>query len=177
MVSADEACVRPTMSEASRNFLGALEGLMECFQQEQRGLCRDLKLTTLQFLVLRWLAKDGDANMSKLAQLLGVRPQTVTPIVDSLETGGWVRRVHSTEDRRESFLRLTPKGLRVIQSVRVSFFDKLGRALDEASPTSLAGAANVLEVATAALRRDLARARTTSAKPTSRRAPLEHRVR
>ncbi len=153
------------MSEASRNLIVALEGLMEAFQQEQRGLFRDRKLTPVQFFVLRWLTKDPEANMSTVAGLLGVRPQTVTPIVDALEKAGWVRRVRSTADRRESLLRVTPKGKRLLESVQTSFFEKLGRALDEAPAPYLATAAEVLQIAASALVRDHAQAGAPSAKP------------
>ncbi|MFI5418263.1 MAG: MarR family winged helix-turn-helix transcriptional regulator [Candidatus Lutacidiplasmatales archaeon] len=141
------------MSEASREFVDALEGLMESFQQEQRGVLLDRKLTLVRFFVLRWLAKAPGANMSSLAALLGVRPQTFTPIVDSLESEGLLRRVRSTEDRRESHLELTPKGSRVIDSIRASFREKLGQALDEAPPSSIRTAAQALRIAAASLDR------------------------
>jgi DNA-binding MarR family transcriptional regulator len=150
------------MSEASRNFTGALEGLMEAFQQEQRGLFRDSKLTPVQYIVLRLLTRDEEANMSTVAGLLGVRPQTVTPIVDALETSGWLRRVRSSSDRRESLLMVTPKGRRLLESVRASFTEKLSRALDEAPGDSLRTATGVLQIATSALVRDLSRARISS---------------
>ena len=143
----------------------ALEGLMEAFQKEQRGLFRDWGLTPVQFIVLRWLSKDREANMSKLAALLGVRPQTVTPIVDTLEESGWVRRLRSTEDRRESRLELTPKGVRLLEAVRASFFEKLGRVLDEAPAPSLRTSTRVLTTATATLARDGARTRPPGPKP------------
>ena len=132
---------------------------MESFQQEQRGLFRDWKLTPIQFFVLRWIKKDDEANMSTLAGHLGVRPQTVTPIVDALEKAGWLRRVRSLSDRRQSRLQLTPKGSRLLESVRASFFEKLGRALDEAPSAALQTSTEVLTIATAALARDLAGAR------------------
>ncbi|MGA7846665.1 MAG: MarR family transcriptional regulator [Thermoplasmata archaeon] len=144
------------MSEESRRFVVALEGLTEAFQQEQRGLFRDWKLTPVQFFVLRWLSRDEQANMSTLAAMLGVRPQTVTPIVDSLERDGWVRRVRSIKDRRESLLRLTPKGSRLLASVRAAFIEKLGRALDAAPATSLRTATEALTIAAAEFSRDLA---------------------
>ncbi|MGA7860568.1 MAG: MarR family transcriptional regulator [Thermoplasmata archaeon] len=153
------------MSEESRQFVVALESLMERFQQEQRGLFRDWKLTPVQFFVLRWLSKDDGANMSTLAGMLGVRPQTVTPIVDSLERAGWVRRVRSIEDRRESLLRLTPKGSHLLESLRASFIEKLGRALDEAPATSLRAATEALRIATTGLDRDLAPSRSSPLKP------------
>jgi DNA-binding MarR family transcriptional regulator len=155
----------------------ALEGLMEAFQQEQRGLFRDRKLTPVQFVVLRWLTNDEEANMSKLAGLLGVRPQTVTPIVDTLEKAGWLRRVWSTADRRESLLVVTPTGKRLLRSVRTSFFEKLGRALDEAPATSLRTATEVLQIATSVLVRDRPRARAAPSKTKGKVAPHPARVR
>ena len=149
---------------------------MEVFQQEQRGL-REWKLTPIQFFVLRWLSKDGAANMSKLAELLGVRPQTVTPIVDTLESAGWLRRVRSAADRRESLLVLTPRGRRLLRSVRASFFEKLGRALDEAPTRSLGTATEVLEIATSALVRDLSRARAGPPRRRPSTNPRRSRVR
>jgi DNA-binding MarR family transcriptional regulator len=95
----------------------------------------------------------------------------VTPIVDSLEKAGWVRRVRSTADRRESLLQLTAKGKRLLESVRASFFEKLGRAMDEAPANSLGTATEVLQIATAAIVRDLSRARSSPSSP-QREAPL-----
>ncbi len=128
-------------------------------------LFRDRKPTPVQFKVLRWLTRDPEANMSTVAGLLGVRPQTVTPIVDTLEKAGWVRRVRSTADRRESLLLVTPKGKRLLESVQASFYEKLGRALDEAPAPYLATASEVLQIATSALVRDLTRTGAPSGKP------------
>jgi DNA-binding MarR family transcriptional regulator len=147
------------MSEASREFVVALEGLMESFQQEQRNLFRLQKLTAVEFFVLRWLSKSPEANMTSMARLLGIRPQSATPIVDSLEQDGLLRRVRSTADRRESRLALTPKGSRRLESIRSAFRDKLGKALDEAPSTSLRTAAGALRIAAAALEREQAKAR------------------
>ncbi|MCI4363158.1 MAG: MarR family transcriptional regulator [Thermoplasmata archaeon] len=145
------------MTSSSREFVAALEGLSDCFQKEQRGLFRDLKITPIQFFVLRWLSKDPAANMSTLAGLLGVRPQTVTPIVDALEASGWLRRTRSLEDRRESLLVLTPRGKRLLASFRAAFFERMDRAVAEATSSALRTSAQVLRVATAALLRDLER--------------------
>lgn len=165
------------MSEASRDFVAALEGLMEAFQQEQRGIFRDWKLTPVQFFVLRCLSKDEEANMSTMAGLLGVRPQTMTPIVDTLEKAGFVQRGRSVKDRRESLLRLTPKGARMIGSVRVSFFERLGRALDEAPAPSLRTSTGVLKIATAALAPDVPPTRSAPPKIRGRAASSRDEVR
>ncbi|MHB8351285.1 MAG: MarR family winged helix-turn-helix transcriptional regulator [Thermoplasmata archaeon] len=130
---------------------------MEAFQQQQRALFRASGLTPLKYLILKWLSKDHEANMSTLAALLGVRPQTVTPIVDSLEQAGWVRRTQSRTDRRKSILVLTPRGTRLLEGIRATYFEKLGRALDEAPAPSLRASVDVLASATATLTRSQAR--------------------
>jgi DNA-binding MarR family transcriptional regulator len=141
------------MSVASRDFVDALEGFMESFQKEQRGLLMDRNLTLVRLFALRWLSKAPDSNMSSFARLLGVRPQTVTPIVDSLEKDGLVRRVPSKEDRREARLELTAKGARVLESVRAAFREKLAQALDQTPPRSLRAATDALRIAVMALDR------------------------
>ncbi len=135
------------MSRESAEFAEALEALIDRVHREQRTLFRDWKVTPLQFFVLKLLAKDPEAHMSTVAELLGVRPQTVTPIVDSLERAGWLRRVRSTKDRRESLLKLTPRGHRLLDSVRAAFFAEFDRALDRASRSSLRAAIEALELA------------------------------
>jgi DNA-binding MarR family transcriptional regulator len=150
------------MSEASREFMAALEGLMESFQKEQRGVLRDWKLTLVQLFVLRLVARAPAPNMSRLAEVLGVRPQTITPIVDTLERAGWIRRVPSADDRREMLLQLTPRGTRLMESVRAPFIEQLGRALDESPARSLEVATQVLRVATEAIKREAANPRHAS---------------
>jgi DNA-binding MarR family transcriptional regulator len=165
------------MSEASQEFVAALEGLMESLQLRNRGLLCDWKLTPVRVFVLRWLAKAPDANMSALARLLEVRPQTLTPIVDSLEKEGLLRRVRSTEDRRESHLELTPKGERLLESLRASIRGSLAAALDEVPATSLKATSIALRHAAANL--DLDQSRVPMAPPGRRRSsgrPVRVRV-
>jgi DNA-binding MarR family transcriptional regulator len=141
------------MSEASKGFVSALEGLMDALHQHQRSMFRDWKLTAIQFFVLRWISKEGKANMSTLAETLGVRRQTVTPIGDSLERAGLIRRIRPAEDRREVILVLTPKGTRLLDSIRTTYLQFLADALDEAPATSLAKAEEALRSATARIER------------------------
>jgi len=155
------------MSEASEEFVAALEAVMESLQLKNRGLLCDWKLTPVRAFILRWLSKSPDANMSSLARLLEVRPQTLTPIVDSLEKEGLIRRVRSAEDRRELLLELTAKGERLLESLRASIRESLAAALDEVPATSVRATSLALRHASANLDRDQGRA--TMAPPSRRR--------
>lgn len=139
------------MSTTSHDFVAELERLMEAFQHQQRCEFRDRRLTPLKYLILKWLSKDADATLTRLAGLLEVRPQTVTPIVDGLERSGWLRRTRSRTDRRKSILVVTPRGIRLLEEVRATYFERVRRALDGTPAASLRVSADMLARATAAL--------------------------
>lgn len=141
------------MSTAGREFLTALDSLMESFQKDQRAVFRKLKLTPIQYFVLKWVAHNPAANMSHLAGFLGVRPQTVTPVVDALQRAGWLRRSPSTTDRRESLLQVTAGGQRLLGRLHAAYLERVGRALDAASEPDLRSATMVLGIVSAVLAR------------------------
>lgn len=116
-------------AQESLEFFDALESLAMRLQHSQRDLFRDAKLTPLHFYILRWLAKQKAINAAAIAKVVGIRPQTMTPIVDALEDGGLIRRVPSPVDRRATLLVLTPRGARQIRMVRAAQLDLVERAL------------------------------------------------
>ncbi|HEY2431529.1 MAG TPA: MarR family transcriptional regulator [Vicinamibacterales bacterium] len=60
--------------------------------------------------VMKRLAKDGPATTAVLARLQGMRPQSMRPIVATLEKMGLVERKPHATDGRQINLRLTPRG-------------------------------------------------------------------
>lgn len=50
----------------------------------------------------------GPLSPSALAKLAGVRPATMTGILDRLERGGWIARDRDSTDRRAVLLRVLP---------------------------------------------------------------------
>jgi len=144
------------VSSASEEFLTALEALVEDLQRSHRKLPADGRITPVQIIVLRWVGaptKGEVANLSALAGFLGVRPQTVTAIVDGLEKAGWVRRTRTPTDRREVRLELTASGRRTVAAAHASFFALMGEALDGAPAESLRRGAEALRIAAAHLQR------------------------
>ncbi len=119
-----------------------------------RGHLREHRLTALQYLILQWVISARPTTMAQLARFLGVRPQTVTSIVDSLERRGWIRREGAPSDRRRSMLCLTPAGLRWVQGIRRVQERRIRTAVSRVNPRSLSSAASALRVTSEALRRD-----------------------
>lgn len=117
------------MPDVVADYVDAIESLFVGFTQGNRSILRQKNLTAVQFLVIQWAFTEGPANMTALATFLGVRPQSVTPIIDSLVRRGWIRREHDLKDRRQTLLRISPEALRLMTEFRRIHIRRLKNAL------------------------------------------------
>jgi MarR family transcriptional regulator, organic hydroperoxide resistance regulator len=74
------------------------------------------EITDTQFIVLRSLRK-SQCNTSYLAQMLGVTLSAVTALINRLHRMGLVSRERKEKDRRQVWISITPKGLKVLSDV------------------------------------------------------------
>lgn len=74
------------------------------------------EITDTQFIVLRSLRK-GPCNTSYLAQILGVTLSAVTALINRLHRMGLVSRERQEKDRRQVWIAITVKGLKVLNDV------------------------------------------------------------
>ncbi len=72
-----------------------------------------LGLARAQARLVRLLA-DGPLRMAAIADRLAVVPRTVTDLVDGVEAAGLVERRADPDDRRATFVALTPDGRRLL---------------------------------------------------------------
>lgn len=75
------------------------------------------RVTLPQFRLLAVLATHGDAKLVELAERLGVNPSTAMRMVDRMIAAGLAERKSNPENRRETMLRLTPGGRRLVDDV------------------------------------------------------------
>lgn len=80
------------------------------FNQFYAETLDDYQLTYPQYLVLLTLWEHDNQRLRDLAQQLNLESNTLTPLLKRLEAHGWLTRVHSTRDRRQLYIQLTPKG-------------------------------------------------------------------
>ena len=71
-------------------------------------LGRGEMLSSAQFSVLSILWDQGPMSMSTLAHRIGSSKPNLTMLVDRMQKAGMVQRQPSQEDRRVTFIRLTP---------------------------------------------------------------------
>jgi DNA-binding MarR family transcriptional regulator len=140
-----------TMSDGVSEYVDALESLILGFAHGTRAVLQKHHLTAVQFLVLQWVSTEGPGSMSAVAAFLGVRPQSVTPVVDSLVRRGWIRRKRSRADRRQTRLELSPEALRLMAVFRRAHLRRLRKALRKMPPESLRQATAALRISERAL--------------------------
>jgi DNA-binding MarR family transcriptional regulator len=79
----------------------------------RRRLRRNFSVTLPHFDVMAALARaPAGMTMTELSRFLVISNGNVTSIIDAMVAGGSVMRVPSAEDRRATFVRLTPAGVR-----------------------------------------------------------------
>jgi DNA-binding MarR family transcriptional regulator len=71
---------------------------------------REYGMTYARGRVVAALHSLGPVQMHKLSEAVGVRPRTITGLVDALEADGWVQRSADPADRRATIVALTPGG-------------------------------------------------------------------
>lgn len=74
-------------------------------------------LSGADFFGLNLIALSGSISAGELAQRTGLTSGATTRMIDRLEAAGWVRRVHSTEDRRKVLVEHTDQRQEEINSV------------------------------------------------------------
>jgi len=117
-------------------------------------LTRELRRETEQFGItgrqatLLWLVKGSPGlTLRALADTEGISPPALSGHIDRLEGSGLLVRVRSTSDRRRVGLELTPKGERILRSVRerrTAWLAERLAALDPAALEAVAGAVEPL---------------------------------
>jgi DNA-binding MarR family transcriptional regulator len=82
-------------------------------------------LTPSQISVLLQLEKDGSATVSGLARAEGMRPQSMSAVMTSLEEAGLVGGAPDPSDGRQTLMSLTPKCLKWLKEGRAARQDWL----------------------------------------------------
>ena len=91
------------------------------------GALAGLELTERQYLALAVLATDEPGSQHELGKLMGLAPQIVVSLTDSLEDRGLVTRRTNPLDRRRTMVELTGEGRRILAKA-----DKLAESAEKA---------------------------------------------
>ena len=100
------------LSASLRAFVSALhKGL-----RKQLYSTEAYSMTELE--TIRHLAKNTSLLPSELAALTRIKTQSMSQILNKLETNGLIKRINSTEDKRKVFISLTDSGIKLVEQAR-----------------------------------------------------------
>jgi DNA-binding MarR family transcriptional regulator len=85
------------------------------FTDETARFFMDVELTMPQFRALVMIRRYGRQTGRELARRLHVTPGTLVSLADRIAEQGYLRRVPDLEDRRVTWLELTPKAERLFE--------------------------------------------------------------
>jgi len=122
----------------SREEVGSLATIIMVMQRRfMASLMGELargKVSFPQFFLLGHLSTLGPIGMSRIAELMGHSTPAATGLVQRLEKLGYVRRTHSSEDRRKVLVAPTPKGIRLVEGIRQEMIGNLEKVMEMLSP-------------------------------------------
>ena len=78
-----------------------------------------------QYRLLTLLA-EGDERSTALAQHLAVSKPTITTAVEALVGTGHLHRLADTDDRRVTWLQITPAGTRALERANAAYVERFG---------------------------------------------------
>lgn len=83
---------------------------------------RELGVSPLEGHILTYLRKYAPAPIGELVRVFGIKPSTLTSLIDRLEKAGLVRREINRDDRRSFLIHISKDGQRLTE--------RLNRALE-----------------------------------------------
>jgi MarR family 2-MHQ and catechol resistance regulon transcriptional repressor len=143
----DPAPRRSYGAEADRA-LNLWVALARCTASMSRVSAKDIQrygLTQAQFAVLEVLYHKGPMPLCSIGEKLLVTSGNITFVADQLEKSGLVRRQRSTEDRRVTIARLTPKGEALMERHFPEHASVIAKAAGVLSPRDQASLARLLK--------------------------------
>ena len=119
-----------------------------------RERARSGDVTPQQAETLQLIAERGALSTSMLATMLGIDPSTASRNLSGLERSGLITRQKGSDDARQTYVRLTPRGRRAAQTVGTGASSAFGSLLDRVPRGDRARVIDALEVLVKAIDRE-----------------------
>jgi DNA-binding MarR family transcriptional regulator len=149
---ASERSAAPAPHLRLRLWVRLLRAVRPIESELRRRLDREFGITLPKFDVMAALVRSpGGMTMTDVSRQLMVSNGNVTGIVDRLVAEELVARVADTEDRRAIFVRLTPKGRKLFESMAAAhegWVDEILAGFSDARAESMVGLLDALRAET-----------------------------
>ena len=103
-----------------------------------------LDLGRAHYRALHFVARHPALPVSDLLSILGITKQSLSRVVRSLTSGGYLAQTQGARDRRQRLLKLTPKGQQLEMELGALQRARFAKAYRQAGPEAVAGFRQVL---------------------------------
>lgn len=108
--------------------------LQRCFMMKVSEELAKGQVSFPQYMLLGHVSAAESLSMSEIAERMNHTTAAATGLVDRLENLGYVERTHALADRRKVLVRVTPKGLQLVDCIRQDIVDGLTKMTDHLEP-------------------------------------------
>jgi DNA-binding MarR family transcriptional regulator len=93
-----------TRREMTADFPLAMRDMLAQLTSFNQYVGGPLGLNSIQYLCVDLISRHEPITPGRLAVMCGLRPATITGVLDRLEAAGWIRRERDDRDRRRVFV-------------------------------------------------------------------------
>lgn len=98
---------------------------------------KDSGLTHQQIMVIKLIAHNKELTISDICAEMSLSKATVSGIVQRLETMGYIEKVKYDEDKRNTYVKFSEKGLKFAMEFRVTINESFEKMFKHCSPEEL----------------------------------------
>ena len=133
-------------NETARQTVGMFIGTDRLHRKAFENLVKGIGIHRSQHRMLMHIAKDGGMSQTELASHLEISPAAVAVAIKKLESGGYIEKKHAESDNRFNEIKITEKGLDIV-NLSEKHFRELDKAmLDGIDEKMLDGFMKCLEI-------------------------------
>ena len=104
--------------------------LQRCFMLQLSEELSRGQVSFPQFFLLSHIASQDSLSMSEIAERMNHSTAAATGLVDRLENLGYVQRTHAANDRRKVLVKITKKGMALVDRIRQDIVNNLTQIMD-----------------------------------------------
>lgn len=99
--------------------------MQRCFVQHLSEELSRGQVSFPQYFLLAHISSSESLSMTEIAEKMTHTTAAATGLVDRLENLGYLQRNHASDDRRKVLVRITRKGLALVEKIRRDIIEKL----------------------------------------------------
>jgi len=108
--------------------------LQRCFIARLSETLADGEVSFPQFFLLSHINTNDPLSMTEIAGKMNHTTAAATGLVDRLERLDYVERTTAPNDRRKVLVRIKPKGVELVETIRHDMMESLAKVMETLSP-------------------------------------------